>query len=360
MKITLFISSLKAGGAERVLSNLANHWAKKGNDVTIVTTWPIEKDFYSLDSRVKRFSLNGGGESASLNRAFFSNFTKLAKLRNFIKSENPDVVLAFLPDSSVLAILASCFLRKKIIVSERNNATRQSLPVAWKILRRTTYPLANATVFVSRGVEQDFNWIANTKRFVINNPVLHIDPSGYKTGHRKLQILSVGRLAPQKGHDLLIRSFSMISADFPEWSILIAGEGPEKENLERLVKELNLNERVIFYGLHNDPRELMLQSSLFILPSRYEGFPNALVEAMSCGMPVISFDCPHGPSDIIKNGEDGVLVPPENIEGLASAMKNLMADSLQRQNLGSAATGVCERFGVEAISAKWEDLMAQV
>jgi glycosyltransferase involved in cell wall biosynthesis len=361
MNLILFISSLKAGGAERVLTHLANHWAEKEWRITIITTWPIEKDFYSLNAQIKRISLNEGGSSSSAVEALKSNWNKLKKLRAHIKAKNPDAILAFLPDSGVLSLIASAFLGKKIIVSERNNATEQSLSLFWRILRRLTYPFANATVFVSNGVEKDFQWLPAEKRFVINNPVLYATPAPVEHAvSRSPQILSVGRLTRQKGYDLLIEAFAKIALDHPEWNLLVVGEGPDREKLEHYVQTLHLKDRIRFYGTHSDPRELMHESGLFVLSSRYEGFPNVLLEAMSTGMPAISFDCPYGPSDIIRHGRNGLLVPPENVTALANAMKDMINNSALREKLGSAAKDDSARFDINEIAGHWEKLIGML
>lgn len=359
MKILLSISSLKAGGAERVLSHLANYWVNNGKDISIVTTWSAEKDFYALDPKIRRMSLNRGGESASMLKAALNNLNKAKTLYSYAKAENPDVIISFLPDSNILSILVACILKKKVIVSERNNATKQSMSLSWRALRRLTYPFAHAAVFVSRGVERDFNWLSQKKRFVINNPALNKVGNIYADGPKKLQILSIGRLTSQKGHDLLIDAFAEIAHEFPDWNILIAGEGPDRQKLEERVKQKKLAGRIAFYGVHNNPQILMHESSLFVLSSRYEGFPNALVESMAAGMAVISFDCPYGPSDIIEDGKNGILVPPEDVDRMAVAMKSLMSDAQKRQSLGASATDISRRLGIDTIAAQWETVIRE-
>ena len=169
--------------------------------------------------------------------------------------------------------------------------------------------------------------------------------------------MAMGRLAPEKGFDRLIAAFSMVAANHPGWSLTIWGEGNDRQELERLRDRLELQERVALPGWTPDPFTEMREAGLFVMSSRYEGFPNVLCEAMACGVPVLSFDCP-GPRHIVRDGIDGILVPSGDVNKLAEAMDRLMADQAERERLAANGLEVTKRFGKDKVMGMWERLLA--
>jgi glycosyltransferase involved in cell wall biosynthesis len=167
-------------------------------------------------------------------------------------------------------------------------------------------------------------------------------------------------LEPQKQFDYLLRAFARCSSRHAEWSLAIIGEGSERKNLEQIAVELGIADRVRWLGVVAQPERVLLEASIFVLSSRYEGFPNALLEAMSSGLAAVSFDCPSGPAEIIRHEIDGLLVPPQDLEGLAAALDRLMADEVLRERLGRRATEVSERFALKSVAGLWEELIRDV
>lgn len=364
MRLTLVISSLGLGGAERVLSVMAGHWAAKGWHITLITFDAAENDFFSLPPAVTRVALDLMGDSPNPISAMRSNIGRVRRLRQAILTSRPQAVISFLDKINVLTLLACLKSPFPVIVSERVDPSRHSIGRVWSILRRRLYPHAAAVVIQSeavRGWAERF--LQSRAVFTIPNPVLPPTSARLSASQTPAAppsrpvIAALGRLVPQKGFDLLIRATAQVLEKHPAWSLMILGEGPERKNLEQLAGDLGFSHRIRFPGHVQDPTRLLRQADLFVLSSRFEGFPNALLEAMSCGLPVISADCPSGPREIVRDGVDGLLIPTEDVGALAAALNRLMSDAAERARLAGHASEVLNRFGIERIMGLWEDLL---
>jgi GalNAc-alpha-(1->4)-GalNAc-alpha-(1->3)-diNAcBac-PP-undecaprenol alpha-1,4-N-acetyl-D-galactosaminyltransferase len=371
MKLLLVIPALTAGGAERVISLLANYWAGKSWPVTLVTLDEPSSDFYPRHPGVKRIGLGLMAESLSLGAAVRHNWRRVKRLRQVIRVERPEIVISFVDTVNVLTVLATFGLGLPVIISERTEPRHHNPGRMWLGLRRLTYPWADAIVAQSASVCQWLRHLSGKRPFctVIPNPLNPDIPEGQGSrpkettpidglSNRRL-VMSLGRFSLEKGYDLLIRGFALVAPDHPVWDLVIIGDGPERDALGQLAAQLGIASRVHFPGRLENPAILLSQADLFVLPSRYEGFPNALLEAMACGVAAISFDCPSGPREIIRDGVNGLLVPPENIQMLSAAMARLMADAGARQRLAAKAVEVKARFSLEKVGMQWEALLTR-
>jgi len=349
--LLLVTGSLECGGSERQMADMANYWAAQGVEVT-VATWsdPQVADFYALDRRIRRVHLDVSGTGR-----IRGNIQRVRKLRRLLDEAQPDAVLSFLTRSNVPTILAGLGRNVRIVVSERvQPAWETGLPFGWRLLRRLVYGRAAAIVSQTGATAE---WIRKNwgkQAHVIPN-ALRVLPPG--SDRRETLVVGIGRLVPQKGFDLLLPAFAAIATKFPDWRLAILGEGPERANLLRLGEELGLAGRVEFPGHVQNVENWMVRAGLVVQPSRFEGFPNVVLESMGMGAAVISADCPAGPSELIEDGVNGRLVPVEDVAVLACVMAELMSEPDLRARLGRDAMKVRERFRQESIMAQWEALL---
>jgi len=363
LKLTLVIPAITAGGAERVMVILANEWAKKNWQITLLTLDDGQSaPFFPLDHRVNWQALNLMGVSGNAFAAITNNLKRLAGLRSAIDRSQPDAVISFLDTTNVLTLLATRGLGLPVIVSERIDIGGQPIHPLWGRLRNWMYPFAAVLVVLTERTRQSLSPSLRSRCRVIPNPVLPLP------AERSLEILlsagpkilAMGRLCRQKGFDLLLEAFARIRSHYPQWSLVILGEGPLHEDLQGRCDQPDLAGAVHLPGHVRSIAVVLQQCDIFVLPSRLEGFPNALGEAMAAGLAVIAADCPTGPREMIEEGHDGLLIPMDDIEALAEAMSQLMADPQLRHRLGMAARDITSRFGLPEIMSLWEKTLLEV
>ena len=355
MKIALVISSLGAGGAERVMITLANYWAARGRAVTLMTFAPPgTRPYYAVDPRVTLRELDLVASSRRL-RSLRQSVQRVLVLRRELRAIGPDVVISFLAKINIVTILATRGLDIGVVVSERNNPLRQPLNPVWSWLRLRLYAVADRLVTPSRGVLTSLPAAVRARGRVIPNPVDLPEPSPRPAGSRNL--VAVGRLDKQKGFDLLLPAFARIAGNHPDWRLVIWGDGELRPDLEALRDRLGLADRVQLPGVTERPGAWIVDATLFVLSSRYESFGNVVTEAMAAGLPVIVTDCPWGPGEIVRHDVDGWLVPPEDVAALAEGLDLLMGDPALRERLAAAAQRNVRRFGRAHVMALWDELV---
>ncbi len=358
-RLTMVIHALSGGGAERVFCTLADHWAASGRDVTAITLGTADSDVFRLDARVRRVALGLMQESQGPWQRVRNTWTRLRRLRQAIRDAGAPRVISFTDKMNVLTLLACRDAPRHVVIAERSDPRHQSLGPVWEWLRRRTYPRCGVWVVQTQSVARYASRLVPSRPVVvIPNAVAPPAAAVPPPERRRSRIVGVGRLSPEKGFDLLIRAFARLSPWYPEWTLQILGEGPQRRVLEQLADSLGVRNRVQLAGWTDGPQAALLQASAFVLPSRYEGFPNALLEAMACGLPCVASDCESGPAEIIRDGVDGLLVPPEDVDALAEALRQLVSDQAHRARLGRRAEEVVSRFSPDAFFARWDDVLA--
>jgi glycosyltransferase involved in cell wall biosynthesis len=364
MRLTLVIPSMERGGAERVMSILASSWAEKGHEVTLLTLTREVKPAYDLhpDVTLRNLGLTGEPATNSL-MAAFRQVARIRALRSAIHESQPDLVISFMERTNVLTLVATRGLGVPVIVSERVDPRHYDIGHLWHGLRSLMYRRAAALVCQSRTSLMWFEQRRKVKGRVIPNPVLALKEGTARLPLKNAEgrtMVAMGRLVDQKGFDLLLDAFGQLSARYLDWSLVIIGEGPLRRELEARACALHLEHRVCFAGEVPNPFPILCAADLFVLSSRFEGFPNALCEAMACGIAVVSFNCPSGPAEIVRHGVDGILVPPGDVFALVAALDALMKDQHERDRLASRAPEVVERFSRDKVLLLWEQLFAEV
>jgi glycosyltransferase involved in cell wall biosynthesis len=384
MKITLVIASLNGGGAERVASGMANYWAERGQEISLLTMCGSHlSPCFDLHSLVVRHDLGIKPRGRSMPdqgwlnlllkflkrcsqvelSTFLPDFSRVLALREAIINLRPEAVISFIDVTNIRTLLATQGLGLPVIISEHCDPYHINLGEGWEGLRRLCYPQAKYLTVLTEEAAPYFSGFMDNRVRVMPNPIA--------TAFRPAQdgavtqpkcgrtLLAMGRLAYEKGFDLLLQAFALVATRHPAWCLQIWGEGESRLQLEHNVSTLGLTDRVQFCGFTKTPFEVMRQADLFVVPSRCEGFSNVLAEAMACGLPVVSFDCPSGPRHIIKDGIDGVLVAPQDVRAMAETLERLMGDENERRRLAANAPKVVERFGIEKVMRSWEQLVAE-
>jgi|SRR5579859_2858943 len=360
MRLVLAISSLGAGGAERVMSLLAGALAERGHEVWLVTLAPVQHDFFAIDPRVHRVGLALTGNSPSRVQGLWANLRRIRALRRLLSSIAPHAVLSFMTSMNLLVILASARLPPRVVVSERVDPAAHREGRVWTALRSRLYARADAVAVQTEPIAAWFRarLPAKARIVVVPNPV--VCPQAQEPAATKAAepfILGAGRLAQQKGFDLLIRAFAAVAPRAPGLRLVIAGEGPEGQRLRELAAGLGLASRVSFPGQVRQLSALMKAAVAFVLPSRYEGIPNVLLEALAAGVPCVATDSPGGTREVLGGGAYGLLVPPENCSALAEAISRMLTDAALRARFSREGPRAVAPYRLEQVVAEWERLL---
>ncbi len=348
MNITLVIGTMQAGGAEKVLSLLANHWVKKKFNITLLTfDHSTAKSYYRLNRSINLINLDLMGNTKSP--------IAMYKLRKALIKSQPDVVLSFLADTNVRVLFAATGLPFPIIVCDRSNPQRENISPLTKGLRNLFYPFADKVIVQTQEAKALYANHLQDAINVIPNPVENY--SKYRKKSETKKIVTAGRLHVSKAYDVLIPAFAKVTAKHPDWQLLIWGKGPEFDALQKISNDHGMQEAIVFKGLSPKPGEWMKTGDIFVLSSRWEGFPNVLAEAMLAGMPVISTDCACGPKEMITDGKNGLLTRCEDEQSLADAMIHLIEDKGLQRKIATATQPSMKKYEQRNVLDKWTALV---
>ena len=362
MKIIFLVSSLGSGGAERVACSLASQWVARGDKVTLIATYSGGlKSFYEFNAKVKVMLLND-----LLPRKFCIGkryIDRLFSLRRFIFSQNPDVVISFLPNVNIAAVLATRASHIPCIICERSDPAARPIGWVWRLACRFLYRFADVVCVQTEAVAATIHTVyGGLKSIAITPNPLPVDLLPWQVKHRvtvRKSLLSLGRLSHEKRVDWIIAAFADLATRHLDWDLHIYGEGPLLEKLKAQIRHLNLQDRVLLMGTTVKPWEVMADSDAFVMASSYEGFPNALLEAMGIGLACVATDCASGPAEMSRGGTDAVLVAVNDRAGLTSALDHVMSDEVFRINLGlQARVSVRTRYDIDQVMATWDTIFA--
>lgn len=361
-KIIFHIHCLRMGGAERVVVNLAERFAADGYQVAIAIEASAE-DEYVLSDKVTRKYV--GLEKDENKGRFGAFFARISKLRKYIKEEKPDMIVAFAKSANYRALMATAGLKFPVVVSVRNDPKRDYSSLSCRIMNKLFLERADGCVFQTEEARQFFGKRLRKHSTVILNPLN--DKYLYTSvpeQHEK-EIVTVGRISAQKNHKMLVRAFAGITEQFPDYVLKIYGGKASLytndftgEEVEELVKELHLEDKVRFMGIRDDLETLVPTAECFVLSSNYEGMPNVLMEAMAMGLPVISTDCPcGGPAALIRQRENGILIPVGDEAALKSALTEVLSDSQLRRQMSEKALEIRNRANIQVIYEQWKQYL---
>jgi GalNAc-alpha-(1->4)-GalNAc-alpha-(1->3)-diNAcBac-PP-undecaprenol alpha-1,4-N-acetyl-D-galactosaminyltransferase len=352
----LLEEGFKGGGAERVALNLISHWVAQGRTVRLITTTEAGEDFYVVPDGVDRITLPAiqkapGGRGATL----MVNIWRTFALRAVLKQLPSPVVISFLTVPNIRTIVACCGLGKRVIVSERNDTSRQRHHWLWTSLRRICYRFADVVTANSAGALEDMGrYVDSTRLAFVPNPITvpaeRAHPASYQT------VLTVGRLSAQKNQRMLIEAFAGIAGDRGEWTLEICGRGPEEACLRGAIRELGLEGKVVLHGQVPRPDPYYLAAGVFVLTSIYEGTPNVLLEAMAYGLPCIVPDNLTGALAYIDDGVTGLVYDHEDFSDLSRKMSALMVDPEMRAKIGAAARERMRDCSIDRVAGVWDAL----
>ena len=348
--IAFYIGSLSKGGAERVMTNLAAYFHSQDFRVYLVTKEIDESGEYEVPQGVTRIMADIEGDEISKSRVK-NLFARIGKLKKIWKEIKPDVIISFIRKNNLMAIASSRGLHIPVAVSIRSNPARELKGRIFKPLSFFMFRFADGIILQTTQAARFMPSYLQKKIVIMPNSLaeqfMHVEHIGV----RRQEIVTVGRIDDNKNQLMLLKAFKSLEDDYPDWTLKLYGDGNQRKAWE----EEYADDRIIFAGQVSDVPKHIKDAAIFVLPSKQEGMPNALIEAMAMGLACISTDCPcGGPADIIKQDVNGILIPVDDVEALTLRLKGLMEDENKRNALGREAVKITDRLAPDKVNEEWK------
>ncbi|MFN3826416.1 MAG: glycosyltransferase family 4 protein [Micavibrio sp.] len=356
-KIYFVIADMGAGGAQRVMSLIANRLAAEGDlKICVICTSPEKgPSFYAYDPKISITYIDVPSSDGSLLSGVLVNLKRVCSLRQYLKSQKPDLIISFLTEINCITLLATIGKDIPVVISERSDPYHYPEVRLWRILRRLVYPLSNLLVCQTNRASEFFHWLKH--KAVIYNPV-SINEGDEPAPYQAPYILGVGRHSEEKGFDILIEAHAIAQKRIPELTLVLLGDGPETQKLKELSSVLGTNNEIVFAGACTDVGRYYKHALAFILPSRFEGMPNALLEAMAYGCPSVVTSQFKAAPEIVDDGKSGVLLKSTDVVEMAEAICKIYEDEGYRECISINSRVAMQKFSPESVYKQWLDIIA--
>lgn len=359
MRIAMLIGSLSKGGTERVAVNLTDYLLKKGHQVTVVSQY-IKEIEYPINEAAKRI-ISDITEAETTKSRVINFYRRFMKLRRIWQSEKPDIILSFIGKNNMMAIMTNYFLPAPVVVAVRGAPEEEYPTLFERHITRFLFRFADGIILQTEASRTFFPATVNRKATVLRNPMESRFFLPRFEGERDKTIVVVGRLEGFKNHLMLLKAFSELTERYPEYQLIIHGEGVMRKALEDEVALLGLAKRVSLPGASDHIEQDIYRAGMYVLSSDAEGVPNSLIEAMLLGLACIATDCPcGGPADLIRHGENGLLTPIKDAKKMKENLQYLIENPHLAEQMGKKAHSIQALFDPQIVYETWEKYLTML